>query len=93
MLKRYNLGFNSVSAMKEFYEQERNQLSKDKQRFLQLRIAYGTKVSALVLFEAGRVPIVKSRPKRSIIIGSAALIAFIFSVVGVLLLENYREEA
>ena len=93
MLRRYNLGFNSVSAMKEYYEQERDQISKDKQRFQQLRIAYGTKISALVLIEEGKVPIVKSRPKRSIIILSAALIALIFSIIGVLLIENYREEA
>ena len=91
MLKRYNLGFNSVSAMKEYYEKERDQISKDKQRFLQLRIAYGTKISALVLVESGRIPIVKSRPKRSIIILSAALVSLIFSVMGVLLLENYRD--
>jgi tyrosine-protein kinase Etk/Wzc len=93
MLKRYNSGFNSVSALKEYYEKERDQISKDKQRFLQLRIAYGTKISALVLIESGRVPIVKSRPKRSIIIFSAALISLIFSVLGVILLENYRAEA
>jgi tyrosine-protein kinase Etk/Wzc len=93
MLKRYNLGFNSVSAMKEYYEKERDQISKDKQRFQQLRIAYGTKISALVLIESGRVPIVKSRPKRSIIVLSAALISLIFSVLGVLLIENYKEEA
>jgi tyrosine-protein kinase Etk/Wzc len=90
MLKRYNLGFNSVSAMKEFYEQERNQLSRDKQRFLQLKIAYGTKISAIHLVEDARVPIMKSRPKRSIIIVSALLISLLFSVIGVLLIENYK---
>jgi tyrosine-protein kinase Etk/Wzc len=93
MLKRYNLGFNSVSAMKEYYEKERDQISKDKQRFLQLRIAYGTKISTLVLIESGKVPIMKSRPKRSILILSAVLVSFIFSVIGVLLLENYGEAA
>jgi tyrosine-protein kinase Etk/Wzc len=90
MLKRYNLGFNSVSAMKEFYEQERDQLSRDKQRFLQLKIAYGTKLSTVVLVEEARVPIVKSRPKRSIIIGSALLISLLFSIIGILLFENYK---
>jgi tyrosine-protein kinase Etk/Wzc len=93
MMKRYNLGFNSVSAMKEYYEKERDQISIDKQRFLQLRIAYGTKISALVLIQEGKIPIVKSRPKRSIIIASAALVSLIFSVIGVLLLENYKENA
>jgi tyrosine-protein kinase Etk/Wzc len=93
MMKRYNLGFNSVSAMKEYYEKERDQISIDKQRSLQLRIAYGTKISALVLIQEGKIPVVKSRPKRSIIIGSAVLVSFIFSVIGVLLLENYKAHA
>jgi tyrosine-protein kinase Etk/Wzc len=46
-----------------------------------------------VLIESGKVPIMKSRPKRSILILSAVLVSFIFSVIGVLLLENYREAA
>ena len=90
MLKKYNEGFNSVSALKEYYEAERDQFSKDKQRALQLRIAYNTRISALILVESGQVPIVKSRPHRSIIILSAALISLIFSVIIALLLDNYR---
>lgn len=91
MLKKYNEGFNSVSALKEFYEKERDQIAKDRQRALQLRIAYNTKISSLILVEAAKVPIVKSRPKRSVIILSAALIAFVFSVLSVLLIDNYRD--
>jgi hypothetical protein len=34
---------------------------------------------------------VKERPKRSIIIFSAILIALIFSVIGVLLADNYKD--
>ncbi len=90
MLKKYNEGFNSVSALKEFYEKERDQVSKDRQRAMQLQIAFNTKISALILVESGKVPIVKSRPKRSVLIFSAALIAFIFSVIGVLLIDNYK---
>ena len=91
MLKKYNQGFNSVSALKEFYEKERDQMGKDKQRAMQLRIAYNTKISALILVESAKVPIVKSRPKRTIIVLSAALIALIFSIIGVLLIDNYRD--
>ena len=91
MLKKYNQGFNSVSALKEFYEKERDQMGKDKQRAMQLRIAYNTKISALILVESAKVPIVKSRPKRSIIVFSAAMIALIFSIIGVLLIDNYKD--
>jgi tyrosine-protein kinase Etk/Wzc len=91
MLKKYNQGFNSVSALKEFYERERDQIGRDRQRALQLRIAYNTKISALIIVENAKVPIVKSRPKRTVIILSAALIALIFSVLAVLLIDNYKD--
>jgi tyrosine-protein kinase Etk/Wzc len=91
MLKKYNSGFNSVSLMKEMYEQERNQLGRDKQRYLQLKVAYETPTQALKTVEIASVPIDKSRPKRSIIILSAMLIAFVLMVVGALVADNYRD--
>jgi tyrosine-protein kinase Etk/Wzc len=90
-LKRYNDGYNGVLDMKNQYEKESEQVSKDKQRYLQLRIAYSTKISAVSIIEPAAIPIVKERPKRSILIASAMLIAFIFSVVGVLLADNYKD--
>jgi tyrosine-protein kinase Etk/Wzc len=90
-LKRYNDGYNGVVDMKNQYEKESEQVSKDKQRYLQLRIAYSTKISAISVFETAAIPIVKERPRRIVIIASAMLIAFIFSVVGVLLADNYKD--
>jgi tyrosine-protein kinase Etk/Wzc len=91
ILKKYNDGYNGVLAMKNQYERESDQVSKDKQRYLQLRIAYLTKISAVSVIESAAIPIIKERPKRSIIVVSAMLIAFIFSVIGVLLADNYKE--
>lgn len=91
MLKKYNLGFNKVSLMKELYEQERNQLGRDKQRYLQLKVAYATPTQALKTVEAAAVPIDKSRPKRSIIVLSTTLIAFVLLFIGALLADNYRD--
>jgi tyrosine-protein kinase Etk/Wzc len=91
MLKKYNAGFNSVSLMKELYEQERNQLGRDKQRYLQLKVAYETPIQALKTVEIASVPIDKSRPKRSIIVLSAMLMAFVLTTVGALLADNYKD--
>ena len=91
MMKKYNAGYNSVSVLKQIYEQERNQIGRDKQRYTQLRVAYETKIQALKLFETGAVPVVKSRPKRSILVLSATLIVFVLSIIGALLMDNYRE--
>jgi tyrosine-protein kinase Etk/Wzc len=90
VLKRYNEGYNGVLTMKNEYEHESNQVNRDKQRFMQLRIAYSTKISAVSVIEPAAIPIVKERPKRSILIVSAILIALIFSVIGVLLADNYK---
>jgi tyrosine-protein kinase Etk/Wzc len=91
MMKKYNAGFNNVSVMKELYEQERNQLGRDKQRYLQLKVAYETPTQALKTVEIASVPIDKSRPKRSIIILSSMLIVFVLMVVGALIADNYRD--
>jgi tyrosine-protein kinase Etk/Wzc len=90
-LKRYNDGYNGVVDMKNQYERESEQVSRDKQRYLQLRIAYTTKISAVSVIEPAATPIVKERPKRTIIIFSAILIALVFSIIGVLLADNYKD--
>jgi tyrosine-protein kinase Etk/Wzc len=91
MMKKYSAGFNSVSLMKELYEQERNQLGRDKQRYLQLKVAYETPIQALKTVEVASVPIDKSRPKRSIIVLSVTLIALVLMVLGALVADNYRD--
>jgi tyrosine-protein kinase Etk/Wzc len=91
MMKKYNQGYNSVSVMKDLYEQERNQLGRDKQRYQQLKTAYETPTQALKTIETASVPIDKSRPKRSIIILSTMLIAFVLMFVGALITDNYRD--
>ncbi len=91
IMRKYNEGFNKVSLMKELYEQERNQIGRDKQRYMQLKVAYETQIQALKTVEIAAVPIDKSRPKRSIIVLSATLIAFVFMFVGALLADNYKD--
>jgi LPS O-antigen subunit length determinant protein (WzzB/FepE family) len=91
MMKKYNQGYNSVSVMKEYYEQERNQLGRDRQRYQQLKTAYETQISAIKLVQNANIPIIKSRPKRSIIVLSATLLAFSLCLVGALLVDNYRD--
>ena len=67
------------------------QLSEDKERYKQIQAAYNSDVSAIILVEKAQVPVVKSRPVRSLIVIGAVLIAFLFAVIGVLLLDNYKD--
>jgi tyrosine-protein kinase Etk/Wzc len=91
VMKKYNEGYNGVSQMKQLYEQERNQIGRDQQRYSQLKVAFQTQIQALKIFEVGAIPIVKSRPKRSILVLSATLIALVLSVIGALLMDSYRD--
>jgi tyrosine-protein kinase Etk/Wzc len=91
VMQKYNAGYNTVSVLKEIYERERDQIGRDKQRYTQLKVAFETKIQALKLVESAAIPVVKSRPKRSILVLSATLIVFVLSIIGALLIDNYRD--
>lgn len=56
-----------------------------------LRTALEADVPSVMLVEAAEVPVLKSRPKRSILVVAAGAIAFIIAVFGVLLFHVYQE--
>ncbi len=90
LVGRYNEGFNKVSLLKELFEKERDQKAKDMQRFIQLQTTYNTNISALNIIEDAKVPVVKSRPNRMLLVGSCGLATLLFSVIGVLLFDRYK---
>ncbi len=86
----FNKGMSKIQVLTEQHEEARDQLATDKERLKQLKAVNASDFSALYVIENGAVPIVKSRPKRSLIVIGACLAAFLFSVIGVLLLEAYK---
>ena len=90
-LKRFNEGQGPVEVLSQIYSQSKLQLTYDKERYNHLSAAFNSRISAIHLLEKAHEPIIKSRPKRSIICVSAVLIAFLFSVIGVLLIDAYRD--
>ena len=90
MINRFNEGYNKVSLMKELYDKERDQKAKDMQRYVQLQTSYTAPISALNVIEVAKVPVVKSRPNRMLMVASSALAALLFSVIGVLLFDKYK---
>ena len=89
-VKNYNEGAPKVNVMSDLHFQARKQLSFDRERYFQIKAAFITNISALQIVEVAETPRIKSRPKRSIIVLSAVLAAFFFSVIGVLLADAYR---
>jgi capsule polysaccharide export protein KpsE/RkpR len=89
-LKRYNEGYGPVELLTEIYQSESSQLSEDKERHSQLKTAFESPISAIHLVEEAKVPLIKSRPKRSLLVVGSVFLTFILSVIGVLLLDSYK---
>lgn len=90
-LKRFNQGLPKVSVLSDLHFQARKQLSYDKERYNQIKAAFNTDIPALQVVEAAETPLLKSRPKRSVIVIASLLAAFLFSVLAVLIAETYRD--
>lgn len=90
-LQLFNQGLSKVAVLERQQRDLSNSLSVDLVQIKQLITALESDISAINLIEEGQIPVIKSRPKRSIIVLSAILVAFIFSVIGILLFESYKE--
>lgn len=89
-LQNFNEGSPKINVISDLHYQGRKQLSFDRERYMQIKAAFATTLSAVQVVELAEPPRIKSRPKRSIIVLSAVLAAFLFSVIGVLLADAYR---
>jgi len=90
-LNKLNEGMASADGLTRAYKDAADQFSLDTERYKQLKIAYEAEPPVLYIVEEGTVPVVKSRPKRSIICLAAFLATFIFSVIAVLILDAYKD--
>ncbi len=90
-LVTFNKGMSVIQVLTEQHEESRSQIALDKERLKQLQAVYNSDFKAIYVIEAGVEPVVKSRPGRTILVLSVAIVAFVFSVLGALLLEAYRD--
>lgn len=90
-VKGFNEGLPKVSVMTDLHFQARKQLSFDLERYNQIRAAFNTDIPAVQIVEKADPPLLKSRPKRSILVLASVVAAFFFAVLGVLLAEAYRD--
>ena len=87
----FNEGLSKVVSLEYEQKELTQQLSLDKERGKQLRSAYQSPFSALHLVETAAYPVVKSWPKRSILVIGSTAFAFILSVLGVLFFNAYKQ--
>ena len=89
--KNFNEGLPLVTVIADLHYQARRQLSYDLERFSQIKAAYNTDIPALQMLSAAEVPILKNRPKRTMIVVSAIIAAFLFTLLAALIADAYRE--
>lgn len=89
-ISKFNSGKNLIQTLETQYNQSANQLSWDMVRLGQLESIYNSLSSTIHVLETAEVPRIKSGPYRSFIVLGAMLIAFLATVMGVLLYEVYE---
>ncbi len=90
-LHKFNEGSAEVSSYTRAMKTANEQYSDDQERLKQLQAAYNSNAPMVLVLEQGEVPVVKSRPKRSILVIGAVLITFIFCVIFAILMDAYKD--
>lgn len=88
-LKSLKDGMTKILALELEQEELTEEIATQRELYLRYQNILSSEVSSLLAVEPAEVPIVKSRPVRSLIVIVAVVIAFILSVMGVLIFENY----
>ena len=87
----FNDGMAKVEMLQNIQEETSKILAEDREHYKQIQAAYDTDFPSIMLVEAAPVPIVKSRPKRTLIVVAAVVLAFVFSVIGILIFDTYQD--
>lgn len=90
-LSIFNSGLSQVRNYEQQYREATETISEDQERLKQYRAAANSDIGALLLVEEAEKPVIKFRPKRTLVVIGSVLVAFFFSVIGVLLFETYQE--
>lgn len=90
-LSKFNEGRDKVGLLEMRQLNLSQEINFLRDRSFQYQTVYDTNVFSLYITEPPSVPVVRSRPRRTITVLSAGLIAFILSSLGVLLLDYYKD--
>lgn len=89
-IERFSSAKGRIEVLTDEYTKATNNVNFDKELLKTLEAANGMEVSALHVLETAKVPVVKSRPRRSLLVMASTVIAFVFLSVSVLFIESYR---
>jgi len=90
-LTNFNRGFNIIAQLDRERAEFANQISVDRQRLNQMKASVASDFATLHIVEKATIPVVKSRPKRSLYVMGATLFTFVFMSITVLVLDAYKK--
>ena len=90
-VSNYNEGLPQVALVNDLHYQARRQLSYDIERYLQIKAAYNTNIPAIQLISVAERPIMKIRPKRTVLVVASTMAVFLFTLLAALLADAYRD--
>lgn len=90
-INEFNSKISLLKSVEQAYSRASDQASIIMEKERLLLASYNSPFTSLHLVDEARIPERKSRPKRSIIVLLAMLIAFAASVTGVLMIHSYRQ--
>lgn len=90
-LRNFDQAKGKIEILEESYDRANSQLSADRERLKFFKAALSLDISAVKTIEEASVPVIKHRPKKSIVVLASTAAALLFSIMGVLLIFAYRE--
>lgn len=90
-LDLFNEGTALVDITHKQYLEANQSLGEQIEYLKKIEATYHAEGSAIILVEEARLPVVKSWPKRSLIVIAATFLVLIFTVFGILLFETYKD--
>lgn len=90
IMDKFNSGASKVSSIDNAMDIAVEQFAEDQERMKQLKAAYEADTPMVILVEKAETPIVKSRPKRSILCLASLLLTFLFSSIAAIVIDTYK---
>jgi LPS O-antigen subunit length determinant protein (WzzB/FepE family) len=90
-MTNFNKGKETVDLLTQSYEQISKQVSYDQVRLEQIQTAYDTDITTVHLVEQAKDPVIKSRPKRSILVLGIGFVAFVLSSLYFIVLASWKD--
>lgn len=90
-LSKMNQGLSAVKSLEDHFNSIVLNLNYEKESRNRLLTFIEAKTPALILIEAAQIPLIKSRPKRSILVISSTVVAFLLATLGALFFESAKK--